>query len=181
MWNGQYWVRVRPDQPLVASVPAADPGLWELQLDQRGYYPGKVILAATVGLTFSYLRLSVPIFDAGPSSLLDLLFFNLLLGAITYALIVVILSLGPQGIDVLILRGSAAGALMGAGVGLLTPVYQLSVALWLVWIAVSAMIGAIGGIPSLAAPAALLNLLWYQSFRSLRPQLPFLQPRRPGA
>ena len=96
---------------------------------------------------------------------------NLIWSLFTYVAVAAILSIGRQGIDVILLRSMVAAWIMGAALMAPLPIYVFSPVAWLLAIFVAACIWAVTVGPLLAGVAILANLIWYRSFWSLRPQL----------
>lgn len=180
-WDGRFWVLLRPDNPLDELPPAVrGPGANEFPWERRSFGLGSVVLAAAVGLVISYMPIPAPSPGSLESALSEMALVTELRYLCTFAAVVVILSLGRQGIDVLLLRAMLVAFILGAAfmafilgaVFLATfpipvtpriPLPLVVIAGGLIW---AVLLG-----PVIAIFAALANLLWYRSFRSLRPQL----------
>ena len=178
-WDGKFWVLIRNDYSLPdLPPPAVRPLEWEFSYERRGYRLGSVVLAAVVGLALNAILLSIPYPGSLSAALTELAIITAVRYVVTPALIVVILSIGRQGIDVLVLRAMLTAFLIGAALmGLLiasvssVPIPAPVSIPWPLAVIAAGLILAFTLGPLLAAFAALANLLWYQSFKSLRPQL----------
>jgi hypothetical protein len=172
MWNGKFWVRVKSDPPLSElPPPTARPAPIEFAPERRSLRLGGVLAAAVVGVALGHLHINLPGSGSLESTVKEMLVANLLWGLFTNGCVVLILSVGRQGIDVLLLRAIAVGFILGATLLGLGPLPIMGW-VWLLAIFVSGLIYAALAGPILAVFAVLANLLWYRSFRSLRPQLP---------
>ena len=138
------------------------------------------MLAACVGLTLAFIPVPAPSPGSLDSALTELAVVTLLRVLFTFVAVVVILSLGRQGIDVLLLRSMLTVFLMGAAVmGLIVGAFFLGpipipVTPRLPWPLVVVLVGLVSAVqlgPVVAVVSALANLLWYRSLRSLRAQL----------
>ena len=191
-WNGQFWVPVHTDPPLqdlpppVVYGPVARPFVYE----RRGYGLGALVLAPIVGVVMGSIRFPAPTTGSLDSSLVGFLVINLAWGLLTYGAVVVIVSLGRQGVDVLFLRAILVAFIEGAVFMAIPLVANLSdvtqsirapaigpfpVVALILWPLVVLGVGLVSAVfqgPILFAFATLANLLWYRSFKSLRPQLP---------
>jgi hypothetical protein len=189
-WDGRFWVPVRTDRALDEFPPAFAPPLaTELPPERRGFRLGGVVLSAFIGLVISYMPIPAPTPDSLDSALRELALVTELRVLFAFAAIVLILSVGRQGIDVLLLRAMLTAFILGAAfVGFIlgavflapfpipiTPRYPWPFAVIAVGLIWAVLLG-----PPLAVVAALANLLWYRSLRSLRPQLGMFNrgPRR---
>lgn len=181
MWDGMFWVPTRNDNrldelpPLPLRRQAA-----EFSPERRGYRLGLVVLAAAVGLTLSFIPIPAPSPGSLDSALTELAVVTLLRVLFTFVAVVVILSLGRQGIDVLLLRAMLTAFLMGSAVtGLIVgavflapiPVPVTPRIPWPFVVMLGGLIFAVLLGPIVAVVSALANLLWYRSLRSLRAQL----------
>ena len=92
-------------------------------------------------------------------------------GLITDVAIAVILSIGRQGIDVLLLRSAAVAFILGVIFVDTSSFPGISGPIWLIAAIVAGLVWMVIGGPLFALMAALANLAWYRSFGSLRPQL----------
>ena len=115
MWDGSFWVLTRNGYqvnelpPLAARRQAA-----KFAPERPDYRLGRVVLAATVGLTLSFIPIPAPRPGSVDAALTELAVVTLLRVVFTFVAVVVILSLGRQGIDVLVLRAMLTTFLMGA-------------------------------------------------------------------
>jgi hypothetical protein len=146
----------------------------ELPYERRGVRPGGVVLAAVVGVVLSSIHLPAP---NSLDSLIAILIGNLLLALLAFGGVIVILSIGRQGADVLLLRAMVAAFIQGAAGAIFvaaTPFPFTPPFPWALVVFVVGLFWAVTAGPLYAAIAMLANLLWYRSFSSLRPQLPIL-------
>jgi len=136
------------------------------------------------------IHFPVPSTGSLDSSLIGFLVTNLVWGLLSYGAVVVILSIGRQGVDVLFLRAILVAFIEGAAFIAIPLIANLwdttsgtqtlaigpfpAVALipWPLVVIGLGLITAVFQGPILFAFATLANLLWYRSFKSLRPQLP---------
>lgn len=179
MWNGSFWVLTRAGYPLDELPPlAVRRQAAEFSPERRRYRLGRVVLAAFVGLTLIFIPIPAPSPGSLDSALTELAVATLLRVLLTFVAVVVILSLGRQGIDVLLLRAMLTTFLMGSAVmGLffvLFVVIPIPVTPRIAWPFVVMLGGLFFAVqlgPVVAVVSALANLLWYRSLRSLRAQL----------
>ena len=178
-WDGRFWVltpsghRLDGLPPLEVRRQAA-----EFSPERRGYRLGLVVLAAFVGLTISFIPIPAPSPGSLDSALTELAVVTLLRVLFTFVAVVVILSLGRQGIDVLLLRAMLTAFLMGSAVMAWFFVLFVTIAIpvtpripWPFVVMLGGLIFAVLLGPVVALLSALANLLWYRSLRSLRAQL----------
>jgi hypothetical protein len=125
--------------------------------------------AAVVGVLLSHIHLTPTNAGSLEAALEEWAVLNQLWTLFTYGSVVVILSLGRQGVDVLMLRATVVGFIMGATALGLTPFLFLP--LGLLMVVGGALVGTVLGGLFFGVMATLANLLWYRSFRSLHPQL----------
>jgi hypothetical protein len=178
-WDGKFWAPQRTDHSLDEfPPPVVRPVLDDLWSERRGFGLGGVILAAAVALVISYAPIPGPNPGSLDAALTELAIVTQLRVLFTFASLVVILSVRRQGIDVLLLRAMLTAFILGvAFIGLiLSPflVFPIPVTPRVPWPVVVVAAGLIWAVllgPFIAVFAALANLLWYRSFRSLRPQL----------
>jgi hypothetical protein len=174
MWNGTFWVMQQPSRQAQPQPPAygARPVVAPLPEDRGGFRTGLVVLAALVGIVLGHLHFTVPgLGGTLDSALLEIAVVNAVWGLFTYGSVVVILSIGRQGFDILLLRAAVVAFALGAaylGGSLFLVGSRLASVLAVLVIAL--LWTALGG-PVLWALALLANLLWYRSPSSLRPQL----------
>ena len=169
-WNGQFWVVQRsapafsaPPRPVRPAPPPID--------ERRGFRPFAAMLAAVAGLVLGHLHFSLPASGSLESALSEMALANQLWFLFTYGVVVVILSVGRQGIDVLVVRAALVAFVLGAGFIGLTPLVIFTIPQWLLAAVLAGLVFAVVVGPVLALLAALANLLWYRSLASLRPQL----------
>jgi hypothetical protein len=138
------------------------------------------VLSVAAGLVLTFVPIPVQSPGSLESALNEIALVTEIRVLVASAAVVVILSLGRQGIDVLLLRAMLAAFLMGAaligfilGAVFLAPI-PIPITPRVPWPVVVGAVGLICAVllgPFIAVGAALANLLWYRSFRSLRPQL----------
>lgn len=162
--------------PSIVERPVAN----ELLSERRGFRPGGVLIAALVAIFLSFTPIPLPPPGSLDAALSEIAFVSAIRSWGTFAALVVILSIGRQGIDVLLLRSMLATYILGlAFVGLILgavfvgPIpFPVNPSIpWPVFLFAAGLIWAVILGPVVAVVAALANLLWYRSFRSLRPQL----------
>jgi hypothetical protein len=177
VWDGRFWV-VKDPSPLPAQIvePALRPAPIDFMPEHRGSHIGGVIFGSILGFAMTHFALNLSVAFMPPSdsvgSALDSLGTGIEIWAvITFASAVVILSIGRQGIDVLLLRSVVVAFALGAGFASMFPIWFFSVEKWLLAMLVVGLEWAVVGGPVLMLFAILANLLWYRSFHSLRPQL----------
>jgi hypothetical protein len=181
MWDGSFWVLTRNGYQLNELPPlAARRQTATFSPERPGYRLGRVVLAATVGLTLSFIPIPAPSPGSLGSALTELAVVTLLRVVFTFVAVVVILSLGRQGIDVLLLRAMLTTFLMGSAVmGLifgavfLAPIpFPVTPRIpWPLVVVLGGLIFAVLLGPVVAVFSALANLLWYRSLPSLTAQL----------
>jgi hypothetical protein len=184
-WDGQFWVPVYTDPPVDQTAPPVvyRPVAREFDYERRGYGLGAVVLAPIVGVVMGNIHFPAPATGSVDSALIGFLVTNLVWGLLTYGAVVVILSLGRQGVDVLLLRAVVVAFIQGAAFMAIplignsltaTPFQAVPGIVWPLAVLVVGFFSALLQGPILFVFAILANLLWYRSFRSLRPQLPIL-------
>jgi hypothetical protein len=190
-WDGQFWVPVYADPPpQELPRPLVYRPVTEFSYERRGYGMGGVLLAPIVGVVMNSIHFPAPSTGSLDSGLIAFLVTNLVWGLLTYGAVVVILSLGRQGVDVLFLRAILVAFIEGAAFVAIPLVANLWDAGWghqtltlgpfpllplIPWPLLVIGLGLISAVfqgPILFAFTVLANLLWYRSFKSLRPQLP---------
>jgi hypothetical protein len=178
-WDGKFWVAEHTDRPLDEFLPpvvrpVADGFAWERQ----GFRLGGVVLAAAVALVIGFFPIPAPRPGSLDSALTELAVVTLFRILFTFFAVVVILSVGRQGIDVLLLRAMLTAFLIGSAVMALF--FALFVAIpipvtpripWPLVVMLGGLFFAVQLGPVVAVVSALANLLWYRSLRSLRTQL----------
>jgi hypothetical protein len=190
-WDGQYWVPVYTDAPSEQLPP---PVIYrpatEFAFARRGYGLGGVVLAPIVGVVMGSIHFPPPPTGSLDSSVIGFLVINLVWGLLSYGAVVMILSLGRQGVDVLFLRAILVAFIEAAAfiaIPLIANLWDTTsgtqplaigpfpVMALIPWPLVVIGLGLVSAMfqgPILFAFATLANLLWYRSFKSLRPQLP---------
>jgi hypothetical protein len=181
-WDGRFWVPIRTDRPLDEFPPAyARPDARELPSERRGFRLGGVVFAALVVPVITFIPIPVPNPGSLDVALSELAFVTNMRVLVASAAVVVILSIGRQGIDVLLLRAMLTAFIVGAAFVVLILAaffflfpFPIPITPRLPWPLAILAVGLIWAVllgPPIAAVAALANLLWYRSLRSLRPQL----------
>jgi hypothetical protein len=180
-WDGEFWVPQLTDRaPEEFAAPHVHTLALEIPSERRGFRFGAVVLAAIAGLVLTFIPIPAPDPGSLEGALGELAVVTEIRFLVAFAAVVVILSLGRQGIDVLLLRALLAVFLMGATVAglflaalFLGPI-PIPVTPRVPWpfaaIAVGLTLAVTLG-PVVAIFAAIANLIWYRSLRSLRPQL----------
>jgi hypothetical protein len=179
-WDGRFWVPIRNDDrlPELPPPPAREPTAG-YSPDRRRLRLGGVILASVVGVALFLMPLPAPGAGSLEGALTELAVLALLRVLLPFVAVVLILSVGRQGLDVLLLRGLLTAFLMGAaliglflGAVFLGPIpvpVELSIP-WPVAVTLGGLLLATLLGPMVTFVAALANLLWYRSLRSLRAQ-----------
>jgi hypothetical protein len=178
-WDGRFWVPLRTDHPVDELPPlVVRPVPTELTWERRGFRLGGVVLATIVGLVLSYSPIPMPPPGSLDAAMTEIAIAFFIRSWFMFAAVVVILSIGRQGIDVLLLRAMVVAFILGAAfIGFLlspalffpipvNPRFPLPLTFLAGGLAWAVILG-----PVMAIFAALANLLWYRSLRSLRPQL----------
>ncbi len=175
VWDGSFWVRRQSDQPFQElQPPIARHFSDELWSARRRFGFGGVILAAVVGEVLSSIHFTLPWSGSLESALTAMLITNLVWGLFTWGSVVVILSIGRRGIDVLLLRAMLVAFILGVAFLIVLVVMPLPVTPrvpTLLIVLTAGLIWAVTLGPVLAMFSILANLLWYRSLTSLRPQL----------
>jgi hypothetical protein len=178
-WDGKFWVAERADRPLEEfrpplARPVADEFVWE----RRGFRLGRVVLAAAIALVISFIPIPSPSPGSLDSALIELAVVTLLRVLFAFFAVVVILSLGRQGIDLLLLRAMLTAFLIGSAVMALFFDLFVSIPIpvtpripWPFVVMLGGLFFAVQLGPVAAVVSALANLLWYRSLRSLKTQL----------
>jgi hypothetical protein len=189
-WDGQFWVPVHGARVLEELPPPVfRPVVREFAYERRSWRLGTAVLAAILSVVMGSVHFPVSL-DSG---LIGMMVANLAWGLFSYGAIVVMLSLGRQGVDVLFLRAILVEFIRGAAVvaiALLSnwdatkgtqplalgPFAFIALIPWPLLVIGIGLISAVLQGPILAAFAIVANLLWYRSFTSLRPQLRVFNP-----
>lgn len=169
--------------PALAIETAPRPGPAALRSEPRGAHIGGVVFGSILGFLMTHFALNLSVTFMPPSNSVGSALDSLGIGIETWAFItvasaVVILSVGRQGIDVLLLRSMVVAFFLGAGLASIFPIWFFSVGRWLVAMLEVGLEWALVGGPILTLFALLMNLLWYRSLYSLRPQLGIFNRRR---
>jgi hypothetical protein len=185
VWDGRFWVLARPSEPLDQVLePLPEPAPHHYEIEERGAHLGGVIVGAVLAFLLTHFALNLWSAFAPPadsvSSALDSLSIGISIWAVvTVASAVLILSVGEQGIDVLLLRSMVVAFALAAGFESIVPFWLfVPTGTWLLGMLEVGLKGALFVGPVLTLLVVPLNLLWYRSFRSLRPQLPIFKRRR---
>jgi hypothetical protein len=177
-------VLVRTESPLDEIPPTfSRPVTKEHPPERRGFGFGGVVLAVAVGLVLSYIPIPAPQANSLEMALGELAFAYQVHVLAPIAAAVLILSVGRQGLDVLLLRAMVVEFMLGAAflLRILSPFFFDNISNpghplvpWPIVIIGGGLVGAglIG--PVVALVAVLANLLWYRSLKSLRPQVGIL-------
>ena len=173
--------RTTPPAQVIESAPK--PARSGFTSEHRGAHIGGVVFGSILGFLLTHFALNLSVTFMPPSNSVGSAFDSLGIGFETWAFItvasaVVILSVGRQGIDVLLLRSMVVAFFLGAGFASMFPIWFLSVGQWLVAMLEVGLEWALVGGPVLTLFAILANLLWYRSLYSLRPQLGIFSRRR---
>lgn len=179
-WDGKFWVADRSGRPVDEFLPptivrtVTDEFAWERQR----FRLGAVVLAAAVALVISFVPIPAPSPGSLDSALTELAVVTLLRVLFTFFAVVVILSVGRQGIDLLLLRAMLTAFLVGSAVIGLFFVLFVSIPIpvtpripWPFVVMLGGLFLAVQLGPVVAVVSALANLLWYRSLRSLTTQL----------
>lgn len=178
-WDGTFWVAERPHRPLDEFLPpAVRPVADDFEWERQSFRLGGVVIAAVVALVISFIPIPAPSPGSLQSALTELAVVTLLRALFTFVAVVVILSVGRQGIDVLLLRAMLTAFLIGSAVAGLFVALFVAIPLpvtprvpWPLVVVLGGLFFAVQLGPVVAVGSALANLLWYRSLRSLRAQL----------
>lgn len=179
-WDGRFWVPIRNDDQLSEfPSPAAWDRTAEFPSERRRLRLGSAILASVAAVALFLMPLPAPSPGSTEDALTEVGILFLLRFLLPFVAVVLILSFGRQGLDVLLMRGLLATFLIGAEVtGLfLAELFSAPIAIpvelssrWPLAVMLVGLILAITAGPVVTLIAALANLLWYRSLRSLRAQ-----------
>jgi hypothetical protein len=178
-WDGRFWVLVHPDTPPDPfSAPVARPRASDESSERRTFGLGGVILAALVAITVIVMPIPAPRPDSLQSALNEIAIVTELRSLFAFSLPVLILSIGRRGVDVHVLRAMLLAFILGAAfvsaIWVMTVVFPIPVnprLPGLFGVLLGGLVVAVTAGPVLALFVIVANLLWYRSFRSLRPQL----------
>jgi hypothetical protein len=178
-WDGRFWVLVHPDTPPDPfSAPVARPRASHEWSERRTFGLGGVILAALVAIAVIVMPIPAPRPDSLQSALNEMAIVTELRSLFAFGLPVLILSISRRGIDVQLLRAVLVAFILGATfvsvIWLMTVAFPIPVhprLPGLLAVLLGGLLVAVTAGPVLALFVILANLLWYRSFRSLRPQL----------
>lgn len=95
MWDGRFWVPLRPDNPL-DQLPPPVVRRFESEplLERRGFGPGGVILAAIMGVVLTYMPIPLPAPGSIEGALNEMAIAQTIRGLVTFVALVMILSIG---------------------------------------------------------------------------------------
>jgi hypothetical protein len=126
----------------------------------------------------THLHFNVFAFMPLSSALTQLLITNLIWYVFSYGMVIVILSVGRRGIDVMLLRAMLVAFLLGVAFIALTPLVDfVPRGTWILTMLISGLTSAALAGPVFGVYATVANLIWYRSPRSLRPQIAIFNPR----
>jgi hypothetical protein len=178
-WDGRFWVLVHPDTPPDPfSAPVVRPPASHEWSARRTFGLGGVILAALVAIGVIVMPIPAPRPDSLESALNEMAIVTELRSLFVFGLPVLILSIGRRGVDVQLLRAMLVAFILGAA--LVSAIWLMTVAFpipinprlpGLFAVLLGGLVVAVTAGPVLALFVILANLLWYRSFRSMRPQL----------
>ena len=177
MWNGTFWIRVQPDESSLEQRGVQPEEKVEFFLDRRRVGVTGVVLAAVAGVLLTHVPIDVPAVGSLDQALKQLAITTLLWQIFSYGTVVVILSIGRRGVDVMLLRSMVVAFLMGVAFLALTPLGAIVTGgTWVLWLLAFGLVWVVIVGPVFAVWATLMNLVWYRDTHSMRPQLGFLSP-----
>lgn len=172
VWTGSFWAVNPAHIPRAEDTPSfSRPAPQDLPYEHRGFGCLGVVVAGAVGVVLSYFHPTVQVAGSINQALTELAVANLLWVLFSYGCVVVIVSVGRQGLDVLLMRSIVVGFILGAGIFGVRLLAVFSDSNGLIALLVSGLVWAVTVGPHLFVMAMLANLLLYRSLRSLRPQL----------
>lgn len=180
MFDGKYWVLQRTER-FQESAPRIDEHLplREFAHERSGGFGfSGLIIASAVGLVIAYAPYPAPSASSVEDALQMLAISILIRIWGTFIAVVLILSIGRRPIDIMLARSMIVAFVLGFplffGLGLLLTVVPTGARSTVPYIALPFIAGAIYAVtlgPVIAIVATVANLLWYRSFRSLKPWL----------
>ncbi len=179
VWDGYFWHRVSSDPPIVQSGSAAARSQHtEFLLEERRFGFIGVLVATVVGIVLTHVHFNLPLVGPLSSALTQVLVTQLLWFVFSYGMVILILSIGRRGVDVMLLRAMLVAFFHGVAFIAMTPLNQL-VESWVYWLTLllTALAWVVLVGPIFAVWATVANLIWYRSVTSLRPQLWFIASR----
>jgi hypothetical protein len=183
VYDGKYWVLQRTAPVIEEYVPPAEQHLrlHEFPHERGGFGFGGLIVAIAVGLVLAYAPYPAIPTDSFDTALEELAISFFIRSWGTFISVFLILSIGRRAIDVQLLRSMIVAFVLGFVFFLAFTYLFLGLSLLGVKdtsrvppIALPFIGGAIWAVtlgPVIAIAATLANLLWYRSFRSLKPWL----------
>jgi hypothetical protein len=179
VYDGKYWVLQRTAPAIEEYVPPAEQ--YEFPHERGGFGFGGLIVAIVVGLVLAYAPYPGIPTDSFDTALEELAISLFIRSWGTFIAVFLILSIGRRAIDVQLLRSMIVAFVLGFVFFLAFTYLFLGLSLLGVRdtprvppIALPFIGGAIWAVtlgPVIAIAATLANLLWYRSFRSLKPWL----------
>jgi hypothetical protein len=183
VYDGKYWVLQRTAPVIEEYVPPAEQylPLHEFAHESGGFGFGGLIVAIAVGLVLAYAPYPAIPTDSFDTALQELAISFFIRSWGTFIAVFLILSIGRRAIDVQLLRSMIVAFVLGFVFFLAFTYLFLGLSLLglrdtsrVPPIALPFIGGAIWAVtlgPVIAIAATLANLLWYRSFRSLKPWL----------
>jgi len=183
VYDGKYWVLQRTAPVIEEYVPPAEQylPLHEFRHERGGFGFGGLIVAIAVGLVLAYAPYPAISTDSFDTALQELAISFFIRSWGTFIAVFLILSIGRRAIDVQLLRSMIVAFVLGFVFFLAFTYLFLGLSLLglrdtsrVPPIALPFIGGAIWAVtlgPVIAIAATLANLLWYRSFRSLKPWL----------
>lgn len=183
VYDGKYWVLQRTAPVNEEYVPPAEQylPLHEFPYERGGFGFGGLIVAIAVGLVLAYAPYPAIPTDSFDTALQELAISFFIRSWGTFIAVFLILSIGRRAIDVQLLRSMIVAFVLGFVFFLAFTYLFLGLSLLglrdtsrVPPIALPFIGGAIWAVtlgPVIAIAATLANLLWYRSFRSLKPWL----------
>lgn len=183
VYDGKYWVVQRTEPTVEEYAPRFErptPTL-EFPPERSGFGLGGVVVASAVGLVLAYSPYPAIPTDSLDAAMQELAIWLLIRTWGTLIAVFLILSIGRRAIDVQLLRSMIVAFVLGFVFYLAVTYLFLGLSLLGVPgpsrvppIALPFIGGALWAVtlgPVIAIAATLANLLWYRSFRSLKPWL----------
>lgn len=183
VYDGTYWVAQRTEPTIEEYPPRFEPHVPTLEFrpERTGFGFGGVIVASAVGLALAYSpHPGIPT-DSLDTAMQELAISLLIRTWGTLIAVFLILSIGRRAIDVQLLRSMIVAFVLGFVFSLAFTYLFLGLSLLglrgtsrippIVLPFIGGAIWAVTLGPVIAIAATLANLLWYRSFRSLKPWL----------